>query len=192
MLETYKKLLYYHYFNKKEDEYKKQVEIFKNKFNINRNLKAGYPVITKEELKQLVIISKSFILMFVNNFLKTIKDYFIINCKKNNKELLELINCILYNKSLITNNDKIELIKNKYLKNKRDVMFKLNNLFNIICEYYDLNNIIDNKTLELNIMKKFSDVDINKINIIDIRYKLNYDNNIILIFGNNIINYLIM
>lgn len=192
MIGEYKKLLYLHYFNKNEEKYNEQISIFKEKFIIGRTLRAGYPVITKEELNDFTNISKNFIMLFVNNFLKNIKDFFIIKYKKNLKEINNLINCILYNYSLPNNNDKIEKLKNNYLRNKRDVLFKLNNIFKIICEYYDIFDVFIDKTIELNIIKKFDDANVNKLNIIDVRYKLSYDNTIISIFGNNINNYLFM
>lgn len=192
MIGEYKKLLYLHYFNKNEEKYNEQISIFKEKFIIGRTLRAGYPVITKEELNDFTNISKNFIMLFVNNFLKNIKDFFVIKYKKNLKEINNLINCILYNYSLPNNNDKIEKLKNNYLRNNRDVLFKLNNIFKIICEYYDIFDVFIDKTIELNIIKKFDDANVNKLNIIDVRYKLSYDNTIISIFGNNINNYLFM
>lgn len=192
MIGEYKKLLYLHYFNKNEEKYNEQISIFKEKFIIGRTLRAGFPVITKEELNDFTNISKNFIMLFVNNFLKNIKDFFVIKYKKNLKEINNLINCILYNSSLPNNNDKIEKLKNNYLRNNRDVLFKLNNIFKIICEYYDIFDIFIDKTIELNIIKKFDDANVNKLNIIDVRYKLSYDNTIISIFGNNINNYLFM
>lgn len=192
MIGEYKKLLYLHYFNKNEEKYNEQISIFKEKFIIGRTLRAGFPVITKEELNDFTNISKNFIMLFVNNFLKNIKDFFVIKYKKNLKEINNLINCILYNSSLPNNNDKIEKLKNNYLRNNRDVLFKLNNIFKIICEYYDIFDVFIDKTIELNIIKKFDDANVNKLNIIDVRYKLSYDNTIISIFGNNINNYLFM
>ena len=49
MIGEYKKLLYLHYFNKNEEKYNEQISIFKEKFIIGRTLRAGYPVITKED-----------------------------------------------------------------------------------------------------------------------------------------------
>lgn len=190
LFESYKKILYYHYVNINENKFNEEIINFNKYFMINRKLKGGYLIITIEELKQFANISKKYIMLFVNKFIQTIKDYFIINYQKSYKEINELIENILFNKNLLNDNYKIETIKNNYFKDRRFILFKLNNLFNIIKDFYNISSI--NKTLEINNINKFTDAIINKINIIDIKHKINYDNKIISIFGNNVVNYLFL
>lgn len=192
LFNSYKKVLYYHYFNENEELFKKEILNFKNLFITNRKLKGSIPIISKDEINQFCDISKKYILIFVNNFLNSIKNYFIVNFKKSYKEINELIANILYNQRLQINNNKIENIKNNYFKDKRFILYKLNNIFNIIVDFYELNDVFNNKLLELNNINSFNNAVINKINIIDIKHKINYDNQIISIFGNNVINYLFL